>query len=83
MRRGRSFDEKERGGLLFFHKEKRPKPQIDDGKIDEIIRERQNEKGWKEKMYDKINIPLWLLDIIIVLLIAAFVYILIFKRAGA
>ena len=73
----------ERGGLLFFDKEKKPKPQIDDGMIDEIIRERQNEKGWKEKMYDKINIPLWLLDIIIALLIGAFFYIIIFKRNGA
>ena len=73
----------ERGGLLFFDKEKKPKQQIDEGKIDEIIQQRQNEKGWKEKMYDKINIPLWLLDIIIALLIGAFFYIIIFKRNGA
>ena len=73
----------ERGGFLFFDKQKKPKQQIDDGMIDEIIQQRQNEKGWKEKMYDKINIPLWLLDIIIALLIGAFFYIIIFKRNGA
>ena len=68
---------------MFFDKEKKPKQQIDEGKIDEIIQQRQNEKGWKEKMYDKINIPLWLLDIIIALLIGAFFYIILFKRNGA
>lgn len=51
--------------------------------VDQIVKERQNEKGWKEQLYDKINIPLWLLDLIIVLLCAAFFYILIFKRNGA
>ena len=61
-------------------KEKR---KVDEAMVDEIIKERQRTKSWKEEIYDKINIPLWLLDIIIVLLIAAFVYILIFKRAGA
>ena len=68
---------------MFLDREKKPRQQVDDGMIDEIIRQRQSEKGWKEKMYDKINIPLWLLDIIIVLLVAAFFYIIIFKRHGA
>ena len=61
-------------------KEKKP---VNEKMVDEIIKERQSEKGWKEQIYDKINIPVWLLDIIIVLLVAAFFYILIFKRNGA
>ncbi len=56
---------------------------VNEEMVDQIVKERQNEKGWKEQLYDKINIPLWLLDLIIVLLCAAFFYILIFKRNGA
>lgn len=59
------------------------KKRVDEEMVDQIIKERQSEKGWKEQIYDKINIPIWLLDIIIAVLIAAFAYILIFKRNGA
>ena len=61
--------------------EKKPgKKQIDEEMIDRIVEETQKQKNFKERMYDKVTIPVWALDILIVLLIAALVLVMIFGR---
>ena len=59
---------------------KRQQNTVDEGMVDRIIEESRQEKNLKEQIYDRIKIPVWLLDIIIVCLFAALGYILIFKR---
>lgn len=54
---------------------------IDDEAENSTVGGVQPEKNLKERLYDHIKIPLWLLDVIIALLVAALLYILIFKRA--
>ena len=50
--------------------------------VDRIIEEtKEQQKSFKERMYDKVTMPLWLLDIFIVLLVAALAAVLIFGRA--
>ena len=61
-------------------KKKKEKPVIDEAAIDKIVEERKNEKNLKEQIYDRINIPIWLLDIFIAVCVIALVAILIFKR---
>ena len=48
--------------------------------MDKIVEERKNEKNLKEQIYDKINVPIWALDIFIAVCVTALVFILIFKR---
>ena len=62
-------------------KERKPKRQIDEKMIDQIVEETKQQKNLKEQIYEKINIPIWLLDIVIALCVAGLAYILIFKRA--
>ncbi len=58
-------------------KEKRP---IDEEMVDRIVEETKQRKNLKEQIYDKITMPVWALDIIIVLLVAALVLVMIFGR---
>ena len=60
---------------------KKEKKKIDDALVDKLAAESQSEKNLKERIYDQINIPIWLLDIVIVVCIAALAYIILFKRA--
>ena len=61
--------------------EKKPgKKQIDEEMIDRIVEETQKQKNFKERMYDKVTIPVWALDILIVALFAALVLVMIFGR---
>ena len=61
--------------------EKKPgKKQIDEEMVDRIVEETKQRKNLKEQIYDKITIPVWALDILIVLLIAALVLVIIFGR---
>lgn len=63
--------------------ERKPKKkEVDEAMVDQIIAERQNEKNFKEKLYDKINIPVWVLDIVIVLLFVGLALVMIFGRTG-
>ena len=64
------------------NEDKKPeKNQVDEEMVDQIIEEaEERQKTFKERIYDRLAMPLWLLDIIIVLLIAAFVAILVFGR---
>lgn len=61
--------------------EKKPqKKQIDEAMVDQIVADTKKQKNLKEQIYDKINIPVWVMDIVIVLLVAALALILIFGR---
>ena len=58
------------------------KKKVDEEMVDRIIKEtKEQQKSFKERMYDKVTMPLWLLDIFIVLLFAALAAVLIFGRA--
>lgn len=61
-------------------KKKPQKRQIDEEAVDKIVKKTKAQKNLKERIYDRINIPIWLLDILIAVMVAALAYILIFKR---
>ena len=69
-----------RGGTPMDNN-KKEKKQVDEAMVDKIVEESKSDKNLKEKIYDQINIPIWLLDIVIVGCIAALIYIIVFKRA--
>ena len=56
------------------------KKQIDEEMVDRIVEETKQRKNLKEEIYDKINIPVWVLDVLIAVLIAALGAVLIFGR---
>lgn len=61
--------------------EKKPgKKKIDEEMVDRIVEETRQRKNLKEQIYDKINIPVWALDILIAVLVAALVAVMIFGR---
>ena len=61
--------------------EKKPgKKQIDEEMVDRIVEETKQRKNLKEQIYDKINIPVWALDVLIVVLVAALIAVMIFGR---
>ncbi len=62
--------------------EKKPeKKKVDEQMVDRIVEETKQRKNLKEQIYDKINVPVWALDIVIVLLVAALVGVIIFGRS--
>ena len=61
--------------------EKKPgKKEIDEEMVDRIVEETKKQKNLKEQIYDKINLPVWVLDIIIALLVIGFIAVIIFGR---
>ena len=61
--------------------EKKPgKKQIDEEMVDRIVEETKKQKNLKEQIYDKINLPVWVLDIVIALLVIGFVAVIILGR---
>ena len=61
--------------------EKKPgKKKIDEEMVDRIVEETKQRKNLKEQIYDKINIPVWALDVLIAVLVAALVAVMIFGR---
>lgn len=61
--------------------EKKPgKKQIDEEMVDRIVEETKKQKNLKEQIYDKINLPVWVLDVVIALLVIGFVAVIIFGR---
>ena len=61
--------------------EKKPgKREIDEEMVDRIVEETKKQKNLKEQIYDKINLPVWVLDIVIVLLVIGFVAVIILGR---
>ena len=66
--------------MLAIVEKKSGKKKIDEEMVDRIVEETKQSKNLKEQIYDKINIPLWALDILIVVLVAALAAVLIFGR---
>ena len=48
--------------------------------VDRIVEETKQRKNLKEQIYDKINLPVWVLDVLIAVLVAALVAVMIFGR---
>ena len=63
-----------------MNKGKKPKKKIDEVKVDQIVEESKQQKNLKEQIYDRINIPLPVLDVFIVVCVIALAAILIFCR---
>ena len=62
--------------------EKKPgKKEIDEDMVDRIVEETKKQKNLKEQIYDKINLPVWVLDIVIALLVIGFIAVIIFGRS--
>lgn len=61
--------------------EKKPgKKKIDEEMVDRIVEETKQRKNLKKQIYDKINLPVWVLDVLIAVLVAALVAVMIFGR---
>ncbi|MBR3794956.1 MAG: hypothetical protein IKK34_02845 [Clostridia bacterium] len=61
--------------------EKKPgKKQVDEAMVDRIVEETKQRKNLKEQIYDKINVPVWALDILIVGLVVALLAVIILGR---
>ena len=62
--------------------EKKPgKKEIDEEMVDRIVEETKKQKNLKEQIYDKIILPVWVLDIVIALLVIGFIAVIIFGRS--
>ena len=62
--------------------EKKPgKREIDEEMVDRIVEDTKKQKNLKEQIYDKINLPVWVLDIVIALLVIGFIAVIIFGRS--
>ena len=62
--------------------EKKPgKKEIDEEMVDRIVEETKKQKNLKEQIYDKISLPVWVLDIVIALLVIGFIAVIIFGRS--
>ena len=61
--------------------EKKPgKQKVDEEMVDRIVAEAQRQKPLKERIYDKVTIPVWALDVLIGGLVVALVAVIIFGR---
>ena len=61
--------------------EKKPgKRQVDEEMVDRIVEETKRQKNFKERMYDKVTMPVWALDILIAVLVIALALVMIFGR---
>ena len=64
--------------------EKKPqKKKIDEEMVDQIVKETKKKQNLKEQIYDKINVPVWVMDVVIVLLVAAFLVVIFLGRASS
>ena len=63
-----------------MNKGKKQKKKIDETMVDQIVKESKQQKNLKEQIYDRINIPLPVLDVFIVVCVIALAAILIFCR---
>lgn len=61
--------------------EKKPeKKKVDEEMVDRIVAETQAQKPLKERIYDKVTMPVWALDVLIGVLVVALVCVMIFGR---
>ena len=58
------------------------KKEIDEAMVDRIVEETKKQKNLKEQIYDKINVPVWALDVLIVVLVVALLLVIVFGRGG-
>jgi|GEM_PF-5755012 len=63
-----------------MNKGEKTKKKIDEAMVDQIVKESKQQKNLKEQIYDRINIPLPVLDVFIVVCVIALAAILIFCR---
>ena len=61
-----------------MNKGKKQKKKIDEAMVDQIVKESKQQKNLKEQIYDRINIPLPVLDVFIEVCVIALAAILIF-----
>ena len=71
------------GLTLAIIEKKDKKKEIDEAMVDRIVEETKKQKNLKEQIYDKINVPVWALDVLIVVLVAALLLVIVFGRCGA
>ena len=71
------------GLTLAIIDKKYKKKEIDEAMVDRIVEETKKQKNLKEQIYDKINVPVWALDVLIVVLVAALLLVIVFGRGGA
>ena len=61
--------------------EKKPgKQKVDEEMVDRIVAEAQRQKPLKERIYDKVTIPVWALDVLIGALVLVLAAVIIFGR---
>ena len=61
--------------------EKKPeKKKVDEEMVDRIVAQTQAQKPLKERIYDKVTMPVWALDVLIAGLVIALVCVMIFGR---
>ncbi len=53
---------------------------VDEEMVERIVEETKQRKNLKEQIYDKINLPVWALDVLIVLLVAALIAVILLGR---
>ena len=53
---------------------------VDEEMVERIVDETKQRKNLKEQIYDKINLPVWALDVLIVLLVAALIAVILLGR---
>ena len=71
------------GLTLAIIEKKDKKKEIDEAMVDRIVEETKKQKNLKEQIYDKINVPVWALEVLIVVLVAALLLVIVFGRGGA
>ena len=70
------------GLTLAIIEKKDKKKEIDEAMVDRIVEETKKQKNLKEQIYDKINVPVWALDVLIVVLVVALLLVIVFGRGG-
>ena len=70
----------EEGIPLAIIEKKPEKKKVDEEMVDRIVAETQRQKPLKERIYDKVTMPVWALDVLIAALVIALVCVMILGR---
>jgi len=49
--------------MAVFEPKKKPKQEVNEEMVDKIIEETKRQKNFKERMYDKVNLPVWVMAV--------------------
>ena len=71
------------GLTLAIIEKKDKKKEIDEAMVDRIVEETKKQKNLKEQIYDKINVPVWALYVLIDELVAALLLVIVYGSGGA